>query len=178
MTTTTSEDQRERARNLAQKHLTDLLAGDRSPYDFDRNRDFRMLADLVNTAENFRGLAKRIADDLDSASRFAHGESGRMNSLGVLQGDATRIDALAMLFHKQIEYAKDVLYDFYMDEIQKVDAEWEIVEAFGPQAAECVEQAKIHAQVTGSGSATHSVSASGDATSLAPTSSATVRRIS
>lgn len=173
-TTTSTEDQRTRAQDLAQKHLTDLLTGDRIPYDFDG--DWQMLSDLLSTRDEFQQIARRITDDLASAVKFATGGSGRMNSLGVLQGDATRVDGLAMLFHARVSYAKDLLFDHYLAKIRETEAEWETVEAFGPHAAECVEQARIMAQATGSTGATHSIASSAD-DALAPTSSATVRRV-
>lgn len=57
---------------------------------------------------------------------------------------------------------------------RRLAREFEVVSSFGPEAAFCADRARSQARVTGSVSATWSVSRAGDD---APTSSATVRRV-
>lgn len=112
-TTNTEPSPRERAIEQAQEHLIAVLDGSRSPYE-DGERELRLLGDLVSTASELRGLAKRTAGALDDAVSFVSGGRGRMNNLGILQGDATRIDACAALFSYQADLAKRALVDHYL----------------------------------------------------------------
>jgi hypothetical protein len=107
---------RKAAIEAAQEHIIRVLESDRF-VDMNIGRDdndlWELLLDLTSTRDEMMSLGSRMQRDIASAVDYVSGKPGSFNSLGILQADGPRFDALAMKFYTLTGLVKKALVRYY-----------------------------------------------------------------
>jgi hypothetical protein len=110
---------RAQAIEAAQAHLIRVLE-DAKLRDINIGRDNDDLYDLLNdvrsAADEMKSLGARMQRDIAAAMEYVSGKPASFNSLGILQADGPRFDALAMKFDLLSRMAKKQLVRYYMEQ--------------------------------------------------------------
>jgi len=67
--------------------------------------EYSAVSDLVRDAIDLKRLIESVKRDFDKAVDYLSGKPGYLNNLGIVQGNGSRIDVAAALFHRKVEDA-------------------------------------------------------------------------
>jgi hypothetical protein len=99
----------------AQQVLIGVLDGTINHFEFTRDDGdlYFIIDDLTSTRDEIVRMSDSMQRAIAGAAEYVTGKPARFNSLGVLQSDGSRFDALCMLFAKQSDYAKRALVSHF-----------------------------------------------------------------